>query len=308
MRSPTIQRSRSAVGAPRGRRANADVDGGVCTETSLSPWRCHCVSTVSWRRVFGACTVCALSVIVSIAFSRRLYGVATATIALPRRSYCVHRGLQGDDTAIPLRCEQSQQNCIKAAWSLYKSSLIIAGLFLAYMQVQQVQDNANVVHLIQRRRRRMAPRRRRVWVRQWLDVDRRLQYGHYHRLMCELRYEDPSSYFNLLRVPPNMFDELLESLGPLITKQDTPYWKALEPGLKLAMPMRHLASGVRYASMEFDFRVPHNTMSVCVRKVRGVQGRVHPVSTTEAEWRVISEAFGRRWKCPMHAPRLMGNM
>ena len=39
-------------------------------------------------------------------------------------------------------------------------------------------------------------RRRRVWVRQWLDVDRMLQYGHYHRLMYELRYEDPVSYFN----------------------------------------------------------------------------------------------------------------
>ena len=106
-----LQRCRSAVGAPRGRCANADVGGGVCTETSRSP-------TASSRRVFGACTACALSVIVSIAFSRRLYGVAMATIALPRRSYCVHRRLQGDDTAIPLRCEQSQHNCIKAAWSL----------------------------------------------------------------------------------------------------------------------------------------------------------------------------------------------
>ena len=73
-----------------------------------------------------------------------------------------------------------------------------AVLFIAYMHVQQVQDDANVVHIIQRRRRRRAPRRRIVWVRQWLDVDRRLQYGHYHRLMYELRYEDPASYFHFL--------------------------------------------------------------------------------------------------------------
>ena len=95
-----------------------------------------------------------------------------------------------------------------------------AGLLLAYMQVQQVQDDANVLHIIQRRRRRRAPRRRRVCIRQWLDVDRRLQYGHYHRLMCELRYADPASYFNCLCVPTYMFDELLDRLGPLITKQD----------------------------------------------------------------------------------------
>ena len=150
-----------------------------------------------------------------------------------------------------------------AAW--YRQAGLVH--LLAYMNIQQAQDDANIVGIIQQRRRRRALRRRRVWVRQWLDVDRRLQYGHYHRLMPELRYEDPVSFFNFLRVPPDMFDELLNRLGPRITKQDTRYRKALEPGLKLAMTLRHLASGDKYASMKFDFRVPHNTMSVCVRDV-----------------------------------------
>ena len=72
-----------------------------------------------------------------------------------------------------------------------------------------------------------------------------------------------------------MFDELLGTLGPLITKQDTQYRKAIEPGLKLAMTMtmtktmtmRHPASEDRYTSMNFDFKVPHNTIFVCVREV-----------------------------------------
>ena len=72
---------------------------------------CHCVSTASSWRVYGACTAFALSVIVSIALSQRLQGAATATIALPRRSHYVHRRL-------PLRCEQTQPNGIKAASSL----------------------------------------------------------------------------------------------------------------------------------------------------------------------------------------------
>ena len=72
---------------------------------------CHCVSTASSWRVYGACTAFALSVIVSIALSQRRQGAATATIALPRRSHYVHRRL-------PLRCEQLQQNGIKAASSL----------------------------------------------------------------------------------------------------------------------------------------------------------------------------------------------
>ena len=173
--------------------------------------------------------------------------------ALPLRPSAFSVRLQNDETAMQLRLEQTQQK-----W--YKSSLVLAtpivcssfsdlimaverqqsGLFLVYMHVQQVQDDSNVVHLIQRRMRRRAPRRRRDRVRQWLDVDKRLQHGHYHRLMYELRYKYPASYFNFLHVPPDMFEEVLGRLGPLIAKQDTPHQKPLEPGLKLAMAMRHL--------------------------------------------------------------------
>lgn len=69
--------------------------------------------------------------------------------------------------------------------------------------------------------------------------------------MPDLRNEDPASFFNFLRMPPAMFDELLARLVPLITKQDTHYRNAIEPGLKLAMTIRHLATGDKYASMKF---------------------------------------------------------
>lgn len=66
-----------------------------------------------------------------------------------------------------------------------------------------------------------------------------------------------------------MFDELLVMLRLLITKRDIKYRKALEPGLNVAMTMRHLIIRDRYmyASMRFDIGVLHNTMSVCVREV-----------------------------------------
>ena len=178
-----------------------------------------------------------------------------------------------------------------------------AGLLLALMQVQQLQADADIIHVILRRRWRRAPRRRRIWVRAWLDEARRLQHGHYNKLMPELRYEDPASYFNYLRVPPELFDELLGRLRPALTKKDTRYRKALDPGLKLAMTMRHLASGDRYASMKFDFRVPHNTISVCVREVclaiiEEYKHECIQCPTTEEEWREISKEFECRWNIP----------
>ena len=80
---------------------------------------------------------------------------------------------------------------------------------------------------------------------------------------AELRHEDPASFFNFLWVPPKMFDELLARLGPRCTKQDTRYRNDIEPGLKIAVTLRHLASSDKYYSMNFNFRVPHYTIYIC---------------------------------------------
>jgi len=45
---------------------------------------------------------------------------------------------------------------------------------------------------------------------------------------------------------PQMFDELLKRIVPRCHKMDTHYRKALEPALKLAITIRHLASGDKY--------------------------------------------------------------
>ena len=64
--------------------------------------------------------------------------------------------------------------------------------------------------------------------------------------MAELGMEDQQSFFNFLKMPPQLFDELLNRVGPGCHKMDTHYRKALEPGLKLVITIRHLASGDKY--------------------------------------------------------------
>ncbi|KAK7094690.1 hypothetical protein V1264_006204 [Littorina saxatilis] len=86
--------------------------------------------------------------------------------------------------------------------------------------------------------------------------------------MVELRNEDHASFTNFLRMSPAMFDaELLARVGPRITKQYTFYRDPLEPGMELALTLRHLASGNKYASMKFGWRIPNNTQSLVVRDV-----------------------------------------
>ena len=53
------------------------------------------------------------------------------------------------------------------------------------------------------------------------------EFGIYDQLMMELRNEDPASITNFLRMPPDMFEELLDRVGPRTTKMHTRYRESL---------------------------------------------------------------------------------
>lgn len=100
-----------------------------------------------------------------------------------------------------------------------------------------------------------------------------------------------------------MFDELLNRVGPRFHKMDTRYRKALEPGLKLAITIRHLASGDKYPTLQYDFRVASNTIcmfipEVCQAIVEEYKDEVISCPTTQGEWRAIADEFQRKWNVP----------
>ena len=87
---------------------------------------------------------------------------------------------------------------------------------------------------------------RRFWSRNWLLE--RPYYGQYEKLLAELRTDDTLSFTNFLRVNPDLWQELLHVLqcvGP--EKRDTFFRK--EPGLRLAITLRFMATGDSYKSL-----------------------------------------------------------
>jgi len=99
--------------------------------------------------------------------------------------------------------------------------LILHDLLL--LQAQQAQlDVEDALLLVRRRRRKRQRRPKAFWMRPWLQAERRLLYGHYDRLMTELRREDQQSFFNFLRMPAEMFDELINRVGPRIQRLSVP--------------------------------------------------------------------------------------
>ena len=57
------------------------------------------------------------------------------------------------------------------------------------------------------------------------------------------------------------------TLTPRLTKADTNFRKALEPGLKLAMTLHFMATGNSFHALAYAFQVPHNTISMFLSEV-----------------------------------------
>lgn len=70
---------------------------------------------------------------------------------------------------------------------------------VALLQIAVLQQDLLERDVEQARRRNIRRRRpRRYQTRPWLSEERRRLYGHYTRLLEELRVEDPQSFFNYL--------------------------------------------------------------------------------------------------------------
>ena len=61
-------------------------------------------------------------------------------------------------------------------------------------------------------------RPRRWWCRAWFSLERRRHFRLYNRLMPELWREDRKSFLNFMRMPPDMFDDILELVGLRIAR------------------------------------------------------------------------------------------
>ena len=87
------------------------------------------------------------------------------------------------------------------------------------------------------------------------------------RLMQMLELDDPMAYQNFIRMPPELFQELEQRLGPENQRERTWMREPLSPGLKLAVTLRHLASGDSYPTMQYAFRVARSTINKFVPEV-----------------------------------------
>lgn len=154
---------------------------------------------------------------------------------------------------------------------------------------------------------------RSCWTRPWLTEERRQQLGQYTSLLdTQLRLEDPVAFRNFTRVTPGVFDEILERVAPVIRKQETNYRHPLTAGLKLAITLRHLATGDSYRSLAYGFRCGISTISemipeVCRAIVEAYKDEVFNIPSTPEAWSTLAQQFEQRWNVPHAIGALDGN-
>ncbi|XP_041464529.1 uncharacterized protein LOC121415396 [Lytechinus variegatus] len=101
------------------------------------------------------------------------------------------------------------------------------------------------------------------------------------------------------RVTPEVFDEILARVEPVIQKQETNYRHPLSAGLKLAITLRHLATGDNYRSLAYGFRCGISTISelipgVCTAIVEAYKDDVFNIPTTPETWSTLAQQFEQR--------------
>ncbi|CAG7818041.1 unnamed protein product, partial [Allacma fusca] len=82
--------------------------------------------------------------------------------------------------------------------------------------------------------------------------------GDYYVAIPDMLRDDPKYFFETFRVTPDLFEDLLTRVGPLIQKQDC-VRESISPAERLYVTLAYLASGDQQKSIAKDYRLGRST-------------------------------------------------
>ena len=102
-------------------------------------------------------------------------------------------------------------------------------------------------------------RHRRYRHRPWL-TQADLKGGQHSRPMTRLHLDDPMAYRYFIQMPPELYQELEQRITAEFQRDRSLMRDPVSPGVKLAVTLRHLATGDSYATLQYTFRVASPTI------------------------------------------------
>ena len=143
-----------------------------------------------------------------------------------------------------------------------------------------------------------------AWVQPWITEERRQTLGQCSSLLhTHLRLEHQVAFQNYTRLTSQLFDEVLQRVSPAVERAATRFRQPLSPGLKLAVTLRHLATGDSYCYLADAFRCGVSSISDMVPQVyratvQAYKDEVFSLPVTPEAWKVIADQFEQRWNIP----------
>ena len=150
--------------------------------------------------------------------------------------------------------------------------------------------------LIQRRHRRYR-------FRPWPTRAELEEEDQYSRPMQMHHLDDPMAYRNFIQMPPELYQELEQRITAEFQRDRTLMRDPVSPGVKLAVTLRHLATGDSYTTLQYAFRVASLTIEKFVPEVwdaitRAYRDQVMRCPTLSEDWLLVESVFRQRWNFP----------
>ncbi|KAK2725777.1 hypothetical protein QYM36_000310 [Artemia franciscana] len=141
---------------------------------------------------------------------------------------------------------------------------------------------------------------RRWWVRPVLR--KRETDGAFSKLVQDLEKEDPQWYFEYLRMTPTKFKELLAIVKSKIEKKHTNWRRPISAATRLALTIRHLATGESKRSLSYQYLIGRSTVTLIVAEtteaIRTSMKSQCLKPPTQSTFQTIADKFMRRWDFP----------
>ena len=115
--------------------------------------------------------------------------------------------------------------------------------------------------------------------------------------------DDPMAYRNFIQMPPELCQELEQRITSEFQRDRTLMRDPVSPGVKLAVTLRHLATGDSNTTLQCAFRVARATSEkfvpeVCDAITMAYRDQVMQCPTLPEDWLLVESVFCRRWNFP----------
>ncbi|XP_036143475.1 putative nuclease HARBI1 [Monomorium pharaonis] len=142
---------------------------------------------------------------------------------------------------------------------------------------------------------------RRIWVRPIFTERRRLLQDHSDNLVKEMELVDEEMFYNYCRMSVEIFNQLLNNVGPHIEKQYV-IRDPIPARTRLLLCLRYLASGDAMASIAYSFRIGINTVSKIISETcEELWNTLHEsvfLKINKNNWLTIANYFATKWDFP----------